>query len=100
MRAVHAVPAKSTSIVTDGWNNLEGARVTGRMVQDGTLPLIEVAAGVLQDSSGRVLISQRLPGAHEAGAWEFPGGKIHASEEPVQGLMRELACGWRESRIL
>ena len=46
---------------------------------DNTLR-IDVAAGVLQDARGQVLISQRLPGTHEAGAWEFPGGKIQAGE--------------------
>ena len=52
---------------------------------------INVAAGVLQDTRGQVLISQRLPGAHQAGAWEFPGGKIHAGETPLAALTRELA---------
>jgi mutator protein MutT len=53
-------------------------------------PAIHVAAGVLVDRSGRVLIAQRPPGKHLAGAWEFPGGKLEAGEESVQGLKREL----------
>jgi 8-oxo-dGTP diphosphatase len=53
--------------------------------------LIRVAAGVLRDDSGRVLISQRPEGKHAAGFWEFPGGKIHSGESPLQALCRELA---------
>ncbi len=34
-----------------------------------------VAAGVLIEG-GRVLVSQRKKGAHLAGAWELPGGKV------------------------
>ncbi len=49
---------------------------------------VNVAAGVLQDTRGQVLISQRLPGTHQAGAWEFPGGKINVGET---ALTRELA---------
>ena len=53
--------------------------------------LILVAAGVLRDASGRVLIAQRPDGKHAAGFWEFPGGKIQAGESPLQALCRELA---------
>jgi len=54
-------------------------------------PSINVAAGVLADDLGRVLITQRPAGAHLAGWWEFPGGKINASESAYEGLVRELA---------
>lgn len=53
-------------------------------------PAIDVAAGVLTDERGRVLIAQRPPGKHQAGWWEFPGGKIDAGETPYEGLVREL----------
>lgn len=53
--------------------------------------LIRVAAGVLRDASGRILIAQRPAGRHAAGFWEFPGGKIQADESPLQALGRELA---------
>lgn len=53
--------------------------------------LIMVAAGVLRDGSGRVLIAQRPDGRHAAGFWEFPGGKLQAGESPLQALCRELA---------
>ena len=52
--------------------------------------VLHVAAGVLQDRSGRVLISQRSSDSHMAGAWEFPGGKINSGETPLEGLVREL----------
>jgi 8-oxo-dGTP diphosphatase len=55
------------------------------------LPLIHVVAGALLDGQGRVLIAQRPPGKHMAGGWEFPGGKLHADELPLDGLHRELA---------
>jgi len=53
--------------------------------------LVRVAAGVLRDDSGRVLIAQRPDGKHAAGFWEFPGGKIQSGESPLQALCRELA---------
>ena len=52
---------------------------------------INVAAGILTDDLGRVLIAQRPAGTHQAGWWEFPGGKINASESAYEGLVRELA---------
>ncbi len=53
-------------------------------------PGIAVAAGVLADDAGRVLIAQRPDGVDQAGWWEFPGGKLHAGETPHEGLVREL----------
>ena len=52
--------------------------------------LIAVAAGILRDPAGRILIAQRPPGGHVGGFWEFPGGKLNADEQPVQALQREL----------
>lgn len=52
--------------------------------------LITVAAGVLKDAGGRVLIAQRPPGGHVGGHWEFPGGKLNDGELPGQALVREL----------
>jgi 8-oxo-dGTP diphosphatase len=51
---------------------------------------IEVVAGALFDACGRVLIAQRPAGKALAGRWEFPGGKLHAGEDPYAGLVREL----------
>jgi 8-oxo-dGTP diphosphatase len=52
--------------------------------------MIEVAAGVLTDARGRVLLMQRKPGTHLAGTWEFPGGKLEAGEGIEVALAREL----------
>ena len=49
---------------------------------------IEVAAAVLRDDEGRVLVSRRLAGRHLAGLWEFPGGKIEPGEAPEAALAR------------
>jgi len=51
---------------------------------------VRVVAGVLRDSDGRILISQRPAGKHMAGYWEFPGGKIAPGESGEQALAREL----------
>lgn len=48
-----------------------------------------VAAGVVIEK-GRVLLTQRKAGAHLAGLWEFPGGKVEAGEDPRDALAREL----------
>ena len=48
-----------------------------------------VAAAVLVEQ-GRVLLTQRKAGTHLAGAWEFPGGKVEACEDPREALAREL----------
>ncbi len=51
---------------------------------------IRVAAGVIRDRSGNILLSQRPAGKHLAGTWEFPGGKCDADESAAQALIREL----------
>ena len=51
---------------------------------------VRVVAGGLFDAAGRVLIAQRPAGAHMAGRWEFPGGKIDGGESELQALSREL----------
>jgi mutator protein MutT len=53
-------------------------------------PLIEVSAGLVF-RAGRLLITQRPPGTHLAGLWEFPGGKREAGESWEACLERELA---------
>lgn len=51
---------------------------------------LRVAAGILRDASGRILISERVGGGPFQGMWEFPGGKIGAGESAAQALVREL----------
>jgi 8-oxo-dGTP diphosphatase len=50
---------------------------------------VVVSAAILIEQ-GRVLLSQRRSGTHLAGAWEFPGGKVEAGEDPRDALRREL----------
>jgi len=52
---------------------------------------LHVAAGILVDRAGRVLISERLCDGPFNGLWEFPGGKIGPDETSAQALARELA---------
>ncbi len=52
--------------------------------------MITVVAGVLRDGAGRVLLTERLPGKHLAGTWEFPGGKCEVDEAPHDALVRDL----------
>jgi 8-oxo-dGTP diphosphatase len=56
---------------------------------------VQVVAGVI-DRGAKVLIGQRVPGAHYEYKWEFPGGKVDPGESPRQALAREL---WEELAI-
>ena len=49
-----------------------------------------VAAGILRDADGRILITERLCDGPFNGLWEFPGGKIAAGETAFEALQREL----------
>ena len=51
----------------------------------------DVAAGILCDADGRVLIAERLGDGPFHGLWEFPGGKIVDGETAPEALSRELA---------
>lgn len=52
--------------------------------------MIEVAAAIIEDGEGRMLIARRAPGKSQAGMWEFPGGKLEPGESPEACLHREL----------
>lgn len=52
--------------------------------------LVHVAVGVIQDSTGRILIARRPEHLHQGGLWEFPGGKVAAGEDVLTALKREL----------
>jgi 8-oxo-dGTP diphosphatase len=75
MNRVPAVLERSTSSATVA---LSEARV------------ITVAAGILRDAGGRILIARRPDAAHVGGFWEFPGGKLDPGENPAEALQREL----------
>ena len=55
-----------------------------------TKPIVLVAAAALVYRDNRVLIARRPEGKSMAGLWEFPGGKVGASETPEAALIREL----------
>ena len=57
---------------------------------DTPSPMVEVAAGVIPDEAGRVLIAKRPAHAHQGDLWEFPGGKLEPGETAEQALRREL----------
>lgn len=52
--------------------------------------MIEVAAAIIEDDQGRLLIAKRSYGKAQAGMWEFPGGKLEKNESPQNCLHREL----------
>jgi len=58
--------------------------------EDGSKPLLLVAACALIDTDGRVLLARRPEGKAMAGLWEFPGGKVDPGETPEAALIREL----------
>lgn len=48
--------------------------------------------GVIQDTQGRYLITQRkLDKPWGAGWWEFPGGAVLSGETPEQAVVREVS---------
>ena len=52
--------------------------------------MIDVAAAVIENREGRILIARRKPEITLGGYWEFPGGKIESGESPAECAAREL----------
>lgn len=54
--------------------------------------LLVVAAVIRQkdDAERKILIVRRGPSQSNAGYWEFPGGKVEATETPQAALAREI----------
>jgi len=57
---------------------------------DSRSSVVHVAAAAIFDERGRVLIARRPVHVHQGGLWEFPGGKVEASETVREALAREL----------
>ncbi|MEJ2529180.1 MAG: Nudix family hydrolase [Gammaproteobacteria bacterium] len=55
-----------------------------------SLSPIHVAAAVIRNADGRVLLTKRAQHSHQGGLWEFPGGKLEPGESLGQGLRREI----------
>lgn len=51
---------------------------------------LHIAVGVIRDTAGRILISERKADCAYAGQWEFPGGKCEPGEPVETALAREL----------
>ena len=51
---------------------------------------VHVAAAVIRDASGKILIARRADTQHQGGLWEFPGGKVEEGEAVPAALAREL----------
>ncbi|MGG4552204.1 (deoxy)nucleoside triphosphate pyrophosphohydrolase [Paenibacillus humicus] len=52
--------------------------------------MIQVAAAIIENEQGQLLIARRKEGKSQAGLWEFPGGKIEEGESGEECLRREL----------
>lgn len=50
----------------------------------------QVVVAAVIERGGRILVSQRGPGAGQPGRWEFPGGKREQGEDDQAALAREL----------
>ena len=51
--------------------------------------MMHVAAVILTDEAGKILICKRGEGGSCAFLWEFPGGKVEEGESPEQAAVRE-----------
>jgi len=54
------------------------------------MDVVHVAAAVIVDARGRILIAKRPEEKHQGGLWEFPGGKVEINEPVLEALKREL----------
>jgi 8-oxo-dGTP diphosphatase len=52
--------------------------------------VLNVVIGIIQNEQGLYLLGLRPHGKPLAGFWEFPGGKIEATETAYEALSREL----------
>ena len=52
--------------------------------------MLHIVVAVIYNKNNQILIAQREKGKHQAGKWEFPGGKVEQGESAKQALRREL----------
>ncbi len=52
--------------------------------------MLHIVVAVIYNKNNQILIAQRAKGKHQAGKWEFPGGKVEQGESAQQALKREL----------
>lgn len=52
--------------------------------------MVEVAAAVITDGEGRILLGKRPPQKRHGGLWELPGGKKEKNERLEEALVREI----------
>ncbi len=52
--------------------------------------MIDVAAAVIENREGRILIARRKPEISLGGCWEFPGGRIEPGETAAACAAREM----------
>ncbi len=55
-----------------------------------TTASVEVACALIDGGEGRFLACRRAAHVRDAGAWEFPGGKVEEGESPAECVAREL----------
>ena len=90
MRRVWIASASNSSAAVSSETDMKREPSSGPVAHQGIKKLIQVAVGVLFDSSGRFLMTTRPPGKVYEGYWEFPGGKLEANEDASAALAREL----------
>ncbi len=54
------------------------------------LNAIHVVAAIIFNKKNELLITQRKPGSHYGGYWEFPGGRVEKDESDSEALIREI----------
>ena len=54
------------------------------------MDIIDVAAAIIKNKEGKILIAQRNLKKSQGGLWEFPGGKIESGETKEEAIIREI----------
>ena len=70
------------------------------LLKKKAIPLYQVVAAVIRDTSGCYLLAKRPKGKMLPGLWEFPGGKVERGEDDPTALKREIQEELNTSVIL